>query len=69
MELPRERKTIGCKWMFTIKCKADSSVERYKAKLVTKMLTQTLGIDYQETFCPNSQDRLNSCATLFGCEF
>ena len=29
VDLPEEKKTVGCKWVFTIKCKADGSVERY----------------------------------------
>ena len=50
VDLPKEKKTIGCKWVFTVKCKADGNVERYKARLVAKEFTQTYGIDYQETF-------------------
>ena len=36
---------VGCKWVFSIKHKADGSVERYKARLVAKGYTQTYGID------------------------
>lgn len=52
VELPKEKRTVGCKWVFTVKCKADGSVERYKARLVVKGFTQTYGIDYMETFAP-----------------
>ena len=41
---------VGCKWVFSIKHKADGSIERYKARLVAKGYTQTYGIDYQDTF-------------------
>ncbi|KAJ4721161.1 Retrovirus-related Pol polyprotein from transposon TNT 1-94 [Melia azedarach] len=52
IKLPTGKKTVGCKWVFTIKFKADGTVERYKARLVAKGYTQTYGIDYQETFAP-----------------
>ncbi|CAN0917564.1 Retrovirus-related Pol polyprotein from transposon TNT 1-94, partial [Linum grandiflorum] len=50
--LPQGKRTVDCKWLFTIKYKADDSVERYKARLVARGFTQSFGIDYQETFAP-----------------
>jgi hypothetical protein len=44
--LPEGNKAVGCKWVFSIKHKADGSVERYKARLVAKGYTQTYGVDY-----------------------
>ena len=35
--------------MFTIKYKADGSIERHKSRLVAKGYTQTYDIDNQET--------------------
>jgi hypothetical protein len=39
VKLPNENKVVGCKCVFTIKHKADSSVERYKTRLVVKGFT------------------------------
>lgn len=50
-EMPPGRMAIGCKRAFKIKRKADGSIERYKARLVTKGYAQE-GINYTETFAP-----------------
>ena len=50
VELPHDKNSVGCKWIFTINYKADGSVKRFKARLVAKDFTQSYGIDYQETF-------------------
>ncbi|CAL2256002.1 unnamed protein product [Prunus armeniaca] len=37
--LPYGKKTVGCRWIYTVKLKADGSVERYKARLVANGYT------------------------------
>lgn len=50
IDLSREKKPIGCKWVFTVKYKANGTIECYKTCLVAKGFTQTYGIDYMEIF-------------------
>ena len=55
-ELHKGKKIVGYKWIFTIKCKADEIIGRYKSRLVDKGFIQTQGIDYQETFAPEAKN-------------
>lgn len=48
----QEKKPWDANGFFTIKHKADGTIERYKARLVAKGYTQSYGVDYQETFAP-----------------
>nr|KAJ0211013.1 hypothetical protein LSAT_V11C400187580 [Lactuca sativa] len=52
VSLPPGKQTIGCRWGYKIKTKADGSVERYKVRLVAKGYFQQYGLDYEETFSP-----------------
>ena len=50
VHLPKGKKEVGCKWVFTVKQTPEGKVDRYKARLVAKGYSQTYGIDYDEIF-------------------
>ena len=50
VDLPHGAKTISCKWIFKKKLKSDGSIEKYKARLVSKGFKQKTGVDYFDIF-------------------
>nr|GEY83007.1 zinc finger, CCHC-type [Tanacetum cinerariifolium] len=49
-DLPHGCKTLGCKWILKRKKKVDSSIDKYKARLVIKGFRQKEGIDLFDTY-------------------
>ncbi|GAA0167895.1 transmembrane signal receptor [Lithospermum erythrorhizon] len=43
---------IGSKWVYKVKLNPDSSISRYKARLVAQGFKQQYGLDFDQTFSP-----------------
>ncbi|KAK4391658.1 Retrovirus-related Pol polyprotein from transposon RE2 [Sesamum angolense] len=50
VEVPPNADIVACRWVFTLKFRADGTLERYKARLVAKGFTQTYGMDIKNAF-------------------
>jgi hypothetical protein len=50
VNLPKGKEVIGIKWVYKTKYKSDGTIDKYKARLVTKGYAHREGIDYIETF-------------------
>lgn len=51
IDLPTNKKAIGCKYVYKIKYYLNGTIERYKVRLVAKGYKQQESIDYQDSFC------------------
>ena len=44
VELPKDCKRVGCKWVFKTKHDSNGNIKRHKARLITKGFTQKDGV-------------------------
>ena len=51
-ELPKGKRAVSSRWIFTIKYQANGQIDRKKTRLVARGFTQTYGEDYIDTFAP-----------------
>ena len=57
VDLPKDKKAIGSKWVFKVKYDQDGTVQRYKACLVAQGFDQRYESDYDEVFAPVARAR------------
>ncbi len=50
--LPKDKKTIGCKWLYKVKHNANGFMNKYKTRLIVKDYSQIYDIYYEKTYNP-----------------
>eukprot|EP00253_Pinus_taeda_P029577 PITA_29577 len=50
VELPKDRKTMGCKWVFKLKMGVDDTEDRYKTRLVAKVFLKKQALTFMRYF-------------------
>ena len=51
-KLPKDRKNVGCKWVFCTKNNVLGEIVRCKVRLEAKGYSQVVEVDFNETFAP-----------------
>ena len=64
--LPKDRKSVGCKWVFRTKRDALGNVVSYKARLVARGFSQVEGVDFHDTFAPVAKFTTIRCMLAIG---
>jgi hypothetical protein len=49
---PEGKSVVTSRWLYKVKHAKDGSVEKYKARFVTRGFSHREGVDYEETFAP-----------------
>jgi hypothetical protein len=52
VDLLKEKKVVGLKWVFKIKYNEDDSIQKHKAKIAAKGYSQQPRVYFTETFAP-----------------
>jgi hypothetical protein len=64
---PTHKRPISTRWVFAYKVRADGQVERFKARLIAKCISQRPGMDYNEVLGAHGSASSLSCYACMVC--